>query len=108
LEGRFFNSVDSVSDVEKVWPQYLATKPDFVKLVFVFSEFYGTGKGKSLGLRPDVAKEIVRKARMAGLRSGAHIESATDFHNAIAAGVELVMQHRHLRSANRKGPHAKP
>jgi imidazolonepropionase-like amidohydrolase len=91
LEGRFFNSVDSVSDVDRVWPQYLATRPGFVKLVFVFSEFYGAGLGKSLGLRPDVAKEIVRKARLAGLRSGAHIESAMDFHNAIASGVEMVM-----------------
>ena len=98
-----------MSDVEKVWPQYLATKPDFVKLVFVFSEFYGTGKGKSLGLRPDVAKEIVRKARNGRSEvRRTYIERAPDFHNAIAAGVELVMQHRHLRSANRKGPHAKP
>ena len=91
LEGRFFNSVDSVADVETVWPRYLATKPDFVKLVFVFSEFYNVGHGKSLGLRPAVAREIVRRARLAGLRSGAHIESATDFHNAVAAGVDMVM-----------------
>lgn len=91
LEGRFFNSVDSVADVQRVWPGYLATKPDFVKLVFVFSEFYSVGHGKSLGLRPAVAKEIVRRARLAGLRSGAHIESATDFHNAVVAGVDMVM-----------------
>ncbi len=91
LEGHFFNSVDSVAQVEKVWPEYLATKPDFVKLVFVFSEFYASGNGKSLGLRPDVAKEIVRKAKLAGLRSGAHIESAMDFHNAVEAGLDLVM-----------------
>ena len=91
LEGRFYNSVDSVADVERVWPSYLATGPDFVKLVFVFSEFYGAGNGQSLGLRPDVAKEIVRKARLAGLRSGAHIESAMDFHNAVSAGVDMVM-----------------
>lgn len=89
LEGRFFNSVDSVDRVDKVWPAYLATKPDFVKLVF--SELYGLGNGKSLGLRPEVAKEIVRKAKLAGLRSGAHIESAMDFHNAVEAGVDMVM-----------------
>src|SRR5271169_2280992 len=70
LEGRFFNSVDSVNEVDRVWPQYLATRPDFVKLVFVFSEFYSAGKGKNLGLLPEVAKEIVRKAKLAGLRSG--------------------------------------
>jgi len=91
LEGHFFNSVDSVAQVERVWPDYLATRPDFVKLVFVFSEFYDTGNGRSLGLPPDVAKAIVGKARRAGLRSGAHIESAKDFHNAVAAGVDMVM-----------------
>ncbi len=91
LEGHFFNSVDSAKQVERVWPDYLATKPDFVKLIFVFSELYGADDGKSLGLRPDVAKEIVRKARLAGLRSGAHIESAMDFHNAVIAGVDIVM-----------------
>ena len=91
LEGRFFNSVDSAAAVEKVWPGYLATKPDFVKLVFVFSELEASGSGKSLGLRLDVAKEIVRRAKLAGLRSGAHIESAIDFHNALEAGVDLVM-----------------
>jgi imidazolonepropionase-like amidohydrolase len=93
LEGRFFYSVDSIAQFEKVWPQYLATKPDFVKLVFVFSELYDSGDAgqKSLGLRPEIAKEIVRRAKLAGLRSGAHIESAEDFHNAVEAGIDVVM-----------------
>ena len=93
LEGRFFYSVGSIAELEKVWPQYLATKPDFVKLVFVFSELYESGDAgqKSLGLRPEIAKEIVRRAKLAGLRSGAHIESAEDFHNAVEAGVDVVM-----------------
>jgi hypothetical protein len=88
LEGRSFYSVDSVADVQKVWPQYLLTKPDFVKLVFVFSELYETANTnqKSLGLRLDTAREIVRRAKIAGLRSGAHIESAHDFHDAVEAG----------------------
>ena len=93
LEGHSFYSVDSIAQVEKVWPQYLATKPDFVKLVFVFSELYEShdASRKSLGLRLETAKEIVRRAKLAGLRSGAHIESARDFHNAVEAGVDLVM-----------------
>ncbi len=93
LEGRFFYSVDSIGQLEKVWPQYLATKPDFVKLVFVFSELYESSDvaQKSLGLRPEIAKEIVRRAKLAGLRSGAHIESAEDFHNAVEAGVDVMM-----------------
>lgn len=93
LEGRSFYSVDSAADVQKVWPRYLLTKADFVKLVFVFSELYESAdtSQKSLGLRLDTAKDIVRRAKIAGLRSGAHIESAHDFHDAVEAGVDLVM-----------------
>jgi len=93
LEGHFFYGVDTGQQLEKVWPQYLATKPDFVKLVFVFSELYQSANAgqKSLGLRPDIAKEIVHRARVAGLRSGAHIESAEDFRNAVESGVDMVM-----------------
>jgi imidazolonepropionase-like amidohydrolase len=42
-------------------------------------------------LSRDLVAEIVRRARAAGLRSLAHIESARDFHNAVAAGVDIVM-----------------
>jgi hypothetical protein len=68
LEGRSFYSVNSPADVQKVWPQYLLTKPDFVKLVFVFSELYESADSnqKSLVLRLDTAKDIVRRARIAG------------------------------------------
>jgi hypothetical protein len=42
-------------------------------------------------LRPEIAKEIVRQAKLARLRSGAHIESAEDFHNAVEVSVDVVM-----------------
>lgn len=63
LEGRFFNSVDSKAALDRIWPKYLATKPDFVKLVLVFSEFYRTGKGKSLGLRRTIKPEVRSHSR---------------------------------------------
>ena len=44
-----------------------------------------------MGLRPDLAAEIVHRAKAAGLRAGAHIEDAADFHNALAAGVDVIM-----------------
>lgn len=93
LEGHYFNFVDSVSQIDEVWPHFLSTKPEFVKLILGFSEAHrsGNGKQRSLGLREEVAKELVRKSRLAGLRTGAHIENAEDFHTALKAGVDIVM-----------------
>ena len=93
LEDHYFRTVDSVADIDRKWPQFLSTKPDFVKLIFVYSELYQLSDGgeKSMGLRPDLAAEIVHRAKAAGLRTGAHIEDATDFHNALAAGVDVIM-----------------
>src|SRR5215469_4365080 len=93
LEDHYFRMIDSVADIDREWPQFLSTKPDFVKLIFVFSELYQSNDGseKSMGLRPELAAELVHRAKTAGLRTGAHIEDAADFHNAVAAGVDMVM-----------------
>jgi imidazolonepropionase-like amidohydrolase len=93
LEDNYFRTVDSVADIDRKWPQFLSTKPDFVKLIFVYSGLYQTSDGgeKSMGLRPDLAAEIVHRAKAAGLRTGAHIEDASDFHNALASGADMIM-----------------
>src|SRR5215813_9953124 len=93
LEDHYFRMIDSVADIDGEWPQFLSTKPDFVKLIFVFSELYQSSDGseKSMVLRPELAAELVHRAKTAGLRTGAHIEDAADFHNAVTAGVDMVM-----------------
>ena len=92
LEERAYYSIDSLSDIQKKWPHFLATKPDFVKLYLLHSEGYSqVNKGKSDGLRPDFFDELVKRARSAGLRSGAHIESSEDFHAAVNDGVDLIL-----------------
>ena len=42
------------------------------------------------GLDPSLLKVIVQKAHAAGLRVSTHVESATDFHNALMAGVDEI------------------
>jgi len=93
LEDHYFRTIDSVTDIAVKWPEFLSTKPDFVKLIFVYSELYQSSDGgeKSMGLRPDLAAQLVRRAKAAGLRTGAHIEDASDFHNALMAGVDVIM-----------------
>ena len=93
LEGRAYYAIDSAADIEKKWPEFLATKPDFVKLYLVYSEAYGLpdAKHKSSGLRPELVPELTKRAHAAGLRTGAHIESASDFHAAVVGGVDFIM-----------------
>src|SRR5262249_42143329 len=93
LEGRAYCVVDSLGDIDRKWPVFLATQPDFVKLYLVHSEEYThkDSSRKSEGLRPELMAELAKRARAAGLRSGAHVNSAEDFHNAVAGGVDFVM-----------------
>jgi hypothetical protein len=94
-EGAFYYVVDNPADLERKWPQHLATKPDFIKTYLLYSEEYDVRKDDAAfygwkGLAPSILKSIVQKAHAAGLRVSAHIESAADFHNALAAGVDEI------------------
>lgn len=93
LEGRAFYSVESLHDIEIKWPAFLATRPDFVKLYLLHSERYAVQNPAvhSQGLRPELLGELVRRAHAAGLRTGAHVETAMDFHNAVSGGVDWIM-----------------
>jgi imidazolonepropionase-like amidohydrolase len=91
LKGRYFHAVNSVGQLDEVWPQFLSTNPEFVKIILGFSGAYRSDGQRSLGLSPGIATEITHRARAAGLRTGAHIENAEDFHAALEAGVDLVM-----------------
>jgi imidazolonepropionase-like amidohydrolase len=42
------------------------------------------------GLDPKLLPEIVRRAHAAGLRVATHVETATDFHHAVRAGVDEI------------------
>lgn len=94
-DGAFYYTVSSQAELESKWPQFLATKPDFVKTYLLFSEDYAARKDdpKYLGWKGmDLAllRSIVQNAHAAGLRVSTHIESAADFHNALMAGVDEI------------------
>lgn len=91
LEGRAFYSIASLDDINKKWPEFLKTNPDFVKLYLVYSETYGGPNPDGRGLRPEFIRPLTARAHEAGLRAGAHLESAADFHAAVAGGVDFIM-----------------
>ncbi|MDQ3281441.1 MAG: amidohydrolase family protein [Acidobacteriota bacterium] len=94
-DGGFYFAVDSLADLDRKWPQLLVAKPDFVKTYLVYSEEYRERKNDPSksgwkGLDPEVLPEIARRAHAAGLRVSTHVETATDFHNAVMAGVDEI------------------
>jgi hypothetical protein len=94
-DGAFYHLIDSPADLERKWPLFLAAKPDFVKTYLMYSEEHAQRKDDPAmeswkGLDPKVLPEIVRRAHAAGLRVSTHVETATDFHHAVAAGVDEI------------------
>lgn len=94
-EGAFLFSVADAPALDQAWLALLASRPDFVKAYLLYSEEYGERLADPAtvgwrGLDPAVVPEVVRRARTVGLRVVAHVESAADFHVAVAAGVDQV------------------
>lgn len=89
-----FYITDSVGEVSEKWPKFARSGADIVKLFLLHSERWGRApeeaQGKSDGLRPEVAKAIAERARAAGIRMAAHVESAADAAVAIECGVSLL------------------
>lgn len=95
LDGIAFNVVDSEADLARVWPRFLASKPDLVKAYLTASEEHAKRRsdpkfhGKR-GLDPALLPALVAKAHESGLRVAAHIETAADFRAAVKAGVDMI------------------
>jgi len=94
LTGGFLTSVASIEDVDRAWPKLRTQRPDFVKIILVYSEDRVAGLPRPTdndrhGLDPRLVPHIVRLAHRDGLRVSAHVESAYDFEVAAKAGVDL-------------------
>lgn len=94
-EGAFYFIIDNLADLERKWGKVLSGKPDFIKTYLQYSEEYERRRADDAyfdwrGLNPALLPEIVRRARRAGLRVSTHVETATDFHHALVAGVDEI------------------
>ena len=94
-EGGFYFIIDNLTDLNRKWERVLLGKPDFIKTYPQYSEEYDKRKEDKAyfdwrGIDPALLPEIVRRAHQASLRASAHVETATDFHNALVAGVDEI------------------
>jgi len=94
-EGGFYYTVNNQAELDAKWPVLLGTHPDFIKTYLLYSGQYTRRRDDPRfdawkGLDPTLLHLIVKKAHAAGLRVSTHIEDATDFHNALVAGVDEI------------------
>jgi len=96
LRSGFLLAASSRDDVDRLWWRVVRPhRPDFVKLVLVYSEDREAGvptpaDSDRYGLDPALVPYIVRKAHGDRLRVSAHVESARDFEIAVNAGVDII------------------
>jgi imidazolonepropionase-like amidohydrolase len=74
--------LDRPEDVERRWPLIAGRKTDVLRLMLGYS-------GRQ-GLTPETAAALAARARKAGLRVIAHVETAADFDAALRAGVDVI------------------
>ena len=91
----FIWTITDRTDLDAKWPGILASHPDFIKTMLLYSEEYERRKADPAffnwrGLNPALLPEIVRRAHAAGLRVMTHVETAADFHNALVAGADQI------------------
>jgi len=94
-EGGFYFVIDTLADLSRKWPTIKSGKPDFIKTYLLYSEEFAKRKDDNAyfgwkGLDPAILPAIVRRAHRDGLRVSTHVETATDFHNALVAGVDEI------------------
>jgi imidazolonepropionase-like amidohydrolase len=93
-ELRYF-AVDATPDLERSWPRLMLQRPDFIKALLSFSEEFEARRNDSAetpqGLDPRVLPAIVARAHAANLRVSTHVNTATDFHHAVTAGVDEIV-----------------
>lgn len=95
FEGRSYMLVDNCTDLYRIWPNLMATKPDFIKTILSYSEDFKENRNNNSpwirkGLSPELLPIIVEKAQKEGLRVSTHVETAKDFHHAVEAGVDEI------------------
>lgn len=95
-EGRrLYDPVDTIADLDRLWPQILERRPRLIKFIMINSDRRASDRANPalfgyLGLDPALAAPLVQRAHAAGIRVAAHADSAADFATAVSAGADYI------------------
>ena len=80
--------VDSIPQLKEIWPKFLATNPDLVKIYYFNEKDIETRNMGNYGLKYEVAKAMIDSAHQSGLKVHAHIGTAQEFEKMLDASVD--------------------
>ncbi len=80
--------VDSVAQLASIWPRFLETNPDVVKIYYFNEAAIDEQIMGNHGLRREVAEAIIDSAHAQGLDVYAHLETRRDVERMLDAGVD--------------------
>jgi len=115
MKNQAYFIIDTTADLDTQWGLIKSGGPDFIKTYLEYSEEYELRKSDpqfygQRGLDPNLLQKIVVKAHKDNLRVSVHINTAADFHNGVAAGVDEIthlplarISEEDARQAARKG-----
>lgn len=100
MPDKGYFEADTLVELREKWKLILAEKPDFVKVMLLYSEEYETRKSNpgfygSRGLDPVLLPEVVQLAHSEGLRVAVHVETDFDMATALQAGADIIAQLSH-------------
>ncbi len=93
LDGTTYFQIESVADLEAKWSKIRAKHGDILKVVLQSPggrTAFAPPATKRAGLDPELLPAIVRKAHQENLPVAAHIATASDFRDAVGAGVDQL------------------
>lgn len=95
MRDKHYWVIDTSADLDAKWPKIAEAQPKLIKVILIDSSNYAANrKLRELfgfnGIDPALVPEIVRRAHAIGSRVAAHVDTAADFENAVAAGVDII------------------
>jgi len=95
IAGIGYTEIANREELLQKWPDLTNQNPDFVKFMLIHSEEYDLREDDPeffghKGIDPQLVPHLVELAHAEGLSITAHVDTATDFHNAVTAAVDEI------------------
>lgn len=95
VRDKMYTVVDSPADLAAKWPAIAASGVELVKVILIDSARYRERHGDPKhfgrnGIDPALLPDIVARAKAAGARVAAHVDTGQDAAVAVAAGVDII------------------
>ena len=95
LPDKGYFEADTLAELREKWALIRAERPDFVKVMLLYSEEYEERKDNpgfygNRGLNPELLPELIRLAHDDSLRVAVHVETDFDMATALRAGADMI------------------